>query len=733
MQERKAVIKHSGIQLFLIAFAIIVTAAAASIWYCLRLNGGLISINNLISENAEQGDSLAILYGFQYTIDLIEKLLSTRLFWIRFELLFCLLCFFGIHLLFSPRKIYGFIYQHRWIIGFSIILFLTINKLHGDSIAMFDFAVQPGIESDLMRPVFGWARGIRSDEWVVQNPAVYSLRYLGEAFGQYNPILRGVPTVNELYMEAGNLWGIGDNVLDLCYLFLGIEYGFCFFWNARIILTVLVTFEFFRILSNGQNLLSCLGTALICLSSYYLWWIFPETLLFGHAAFVLLYYFFLTEKKWLRILCLILEPIVLSDYAMILYPAWQVPMAYILLALIVWFVHDHWSLIRKQSIKTWLAVLAAFCFAIILIAVELKAKKDLLIGQLSTVYPGSRIGVGHAGGRKPFYYYAMLLYPFKDIGNPCENSTLCSLFPLPVILAIGSVVKNRGKDWLLDVLLAVELFFVSYVYLGFPTALAKITLMSFSMGERTVDYLSVVCVYLLIVLLSREDKLVFRYKIIPALLVAGSVFAAAYYSIKGFPGYMSIAYNLSASLLLCAFGVILAFPETSKRLRNGIIIMIIVAHMLSGFCVRPIQYGFDAVDSKPLAQEITDIVRDNPDAKWVALGNDVILQSFMVACGAPTVNYVNTYPNMELWMKLDKQHQYENVYNRYAHVVIMLTEEETEFSLSQQDVMVISLSTEDFPLLETDYLISRQIISDAEDISAQLLYTEDGIYLYKVA
>ena len=38
--------------------------------------------------------------------------------------------------------------------------------------------------------------------------------------------------------------------------------------------------------------------------------------------------------------------------------------------------------------------------------------------------------------------------------------------------------------------------------------------------------------------------------------------------------------------------------------------------------------------------------------------------------GAKTVNSVNVYPDLDKWHVIDPNGQYEEVYNRYAHILV---------------------------------------------------------------
>ena len=155
--------------------------------------------------------------------------------------------------------------------------------------------------------------------------------------------------------------------------------------------------------------------------------------------------------------------------------------------------------------------------------------------------------------------------------------------------------------------------------------------------------------------------------------------------------------------------------------------------LITGVYIRPITKGTYAVDSKPLAKEIQSIVKTDKKSKWIAYGGGIVLSGFSVACGAPTINSVNTYPNMELWKKLDPSGQYNEVYNRYAHIDIDFTDSDTSMELLQADCMRIHLSYKDLVKTDVKYIVALvTLTSGNEYVDFEQLYSEDGSYIYKV-
>jgi hypothetical protein len=667
------------------------------------------------------------------TLGVLGKILTSGRFWVRFELLFLLFALIGCYGIFGIKGFHGILYRYRWYLGLFLILFFTVNKLHGDSIAAYDSGVQPGMGSEFVQPVFGEPRHIRSDEWVSDTPKRLSSRFLAEPCGKYNDLIRGTETVNPVYAGVGNLGRLGYSPFGIFYRLLGVEYGYYFEWNAATILTLLFTFEFFLILTKKNKLLSVLGTALVVFSSFHLWWCIPSFLLYIHAIVVFFHYFFTTKSKKVKLLCAVGEPIAVANFATIFYPAWQVPAGYMLLALVVWLVHEDWESIKSQKKEAWMLFGAALVFCAVLVVSYVFSISDRLEGQLTTVYPGHRVSTGGEGSLKLFYYFQSFLYPFRSFGNPSEAGTFCSLFPLPFLAGLVYTVRTKKRNWLIFGLLLVGLILTVYVYVGFPLWLSKATFLSYSPSERAMDFVSLINVYLLVVLFCEKEEQKWNLKWPVGLAVSGVVvFASLYVCQKTFPGYMTGAYMILLLVILSLFGMSF-LSSMNLRLYRGILALVILLCTATGLLVRPFQRGLDAIDSKPLAEEIRAVNEEDPGQKWVAVSEGNVLQAYVLACGAATVNSINDYPNLELWRKLDHGEIYNDVYNRYAHVVVELCKEETSFELKQDDLFKLNLSYQDLETAGIKYVVSdRRLEADSTEVSFKELYEEAGAYVYQV-
>ena len=119
---------------------------------------------------------------------------------------------------------------------------------------------------------------------------------------------------------------------------------------------------------------------------------------------------------------------------------------------------------------------------------------------------------------------------------------------------------------------------------------------------------------------------------------------------------------------------------------------------------------------------------------WIVEGS-YPLTNVPIMVGAPTINSTNVYPDLERWHQLDPDGQYESVYNRYAHINVTLTDEETRFDLLQADQFLLTLSFKDMEKLNVGYVLSAQDYSTLENIYVDLIPIahERGYYIYKLS
>lgn len=651
----------------------------------------------------------------------------------RSYLLFFLLFFIGLHFIVPIKKMYEWLFAKRWLVGILLLFFLTANRYHGDSISFYNEYIQPGMGDASSAPIFGRIRHIRTDEYIGTTPSVLASGYGETPYGQYNEVMRGTKTLNAITGVYAGYSTLAYAPWKLSYLILPKEYAFSFCWYAPIIMAFLISMELFYIISKNKKLLAVTGAFLVVGSSFYLWWAFPVYIISAQGTVVCLSYFFNNERFWQKILFGIGTALCFSNFVINLYPAWQVPFGYMFLAVGVWLLHENWDRIKKMSLNEWLIIIGAVCLVASFVLFHFYTIKDYVTTINETAYPGKRVDTGGFSLSKIFIYSQAPFYAYRDVGNASEAGVFFSLFPVPTIMALYCFIREKKKDWLTGGLLLAQLPMLIYVTVGLPEIIAKISLFANSITTRTIDVIGLIQIYFIIIILSRYHDIPKMHKM-PALIL-GIITAGISIgvSIDKYPGYLI---NIQKILM---FGVITGMSiclviHLEKKIKTLFLYSLIGISLFTGVYVRPVMKGLAAIYSKPAAKEIEKICENDKGAKWIACGGGSALSSFSISCGAPTVNSLNIYPNMELWRKLDPQGEYEGVYNRYAHVDVYFTNEDTNFEILYPDAIRLNLSYKDIEKTEISYLILMgEPDLENEYVEFKEIYKENGLSIYHLS
>ncbi len=646
----------------------------------------------------------------------------------RVEIVMILFVFLSLHCFVNIKRLYNWIHEHRYILILLLFVFCVLNCFNGSSLGMFDQYIQTGQGSEFISPVLGRARAIRSDEWMVNVPRLLSAEYSG--YGTENSLVRAVTSTN--LVASGGLqldYAALRDPSSWGYYIFGSEYGLSFQWSFRLLFGFLIWYELFNILTNGKRLLSLFGTSLIWFSTFNMWWSIVTQIISGPAIVVLFYYFVREKNRIKRLLIGMVLAIAGADYACALYPAWQVPMGYIILSLMVWLLieNDEW---RHYRTIDWGIFVIDVLFMLSIIARFIWIDMEYITGISETVYPGARVEYGGMSVQKLLgYLYVMFAFIMAQ-ANPCEMSCIAVVFPLGILLLAYVMIRKKGRNTLLLCLSVPMIVLLLYCTVGLPPILAKVILMTYSTAVRAVDYLGVVLAIITIVCLGEiQDGL--KVNTYLAILFAFiTIIPSVLYCLPmGERLIVKFAMLVLAVLLILLITVVLA---DRKRINQTGQVFASVGLISTGMFVNPIMVGTDAILSKPAAEVIQFITQENKDGKWMAL-NSVVLPQYALACGAPTINSINYIPNYDMWEILDSEREYEEIWNRYAHMVIAFSDDDqSHYELLGPDLMQMRLNREDFLSLDASYVITQNEIPDGwKDILFEK-YNESGIWIYEV-
>ena len=668
----------------------------------------------------------------------------------RIMLVSLIYMFIGIHFVFKLNKMYEFIHKNRYKIACAFLLFVTIFKYSGASITEFhgfnngQGLIQPHRDNTRFHTLLGKARTIRTDEWATSTTYILSQSKTANAFQYFNNALRGTKT--DMFTVANSpvldILMLG-RPLQIGFILFGNDYGLSLYWYSRLVLMLLGAYEICLILTKGNKRASLCGMLMITFSAAVQWWYCMDTLLWGQLVIVLINKFMNTEKKWVKYLCALGILISGLSYVFVFYPAWQLPFGYVFLAMVIWLLIENikYGKYRFTIHDVIVIIITILCLGLLLVR-WYSLSKDTLAAEMNTDYPGARNEVG--GGAVNLYaYFYNIFFTFDNFPNPCEYSAMLSLYPIPILLGIVYVIRNK-KDlhfWIPMILVAV--FLSIWCVWGFPEWLAVLTKMSMTTAGRVSIPLGTVCIYLLIHLLGNfdeRDKLI--NKRIVACLLAGISILYIYYKAKTTIGFAKdFLYLDNFKSLVCGlvFWIVLlvVLNSDSKKIRKYTYYSLIIVALVTGLRVNPVIRTTDIFYQKPVAIKMNEIKQENPEAIWVVNDGGWYINDYALANGIRVLNSTGVYPNIEFFKDLlgekAEEKEYRKIYNRYAHIVFNVVDDESSIDLLYPDTMVVRMNYKDLEKFNIEYVLSSvDLYDDFTEEQFEKIYDEDGMYIFKV-
>ena len=97
---------------------------------------------------------------------------------------------------------------------------------------------------------------------------------------------------------------------------------------------------------------------------------------------------------------------------------------------------------------------------------------------------------------------------------------------------------------------------------------------------------------------------------------------------------------------------------------------------------------------------------------------------------------INDYlPDLEKWQKIDDDNQYYDIYNRYAHIsVIIQDKNDTSFKLDRIDSFIVYLNVNDLVKLNVSYIATDKNLNkfSNDKVSFENIYKDHKFKIYHV-
>ena len=631
-----------------------------------------------------------------------------------------------------------FVYKYRFCIAALLFILCLLLQISGSSIGAWGSFINSNVPPD-NGVIIGKSREIRTDEWAVLTPMMFSQKFDG--FNYFSSLLRASKTdVFMVYaLPVFNLMQI-FRPFQLGFLILGNSGGLSFFWCGRFIALFLVSFELMMILTKKKKLLSFTGAVMVTLAPIVQWWFavngIAEIFIFGELAIILLYKYMNDNNLQKRCLYLLGLVICAGGYILTFYPAWQIPMVYVFLALAIWVIIDN----RKKfkiNYKDIISILVAIILFSTCMGYILHNSLDTIKAVMGTVYPGSRALTG-GGDWKRFFEYAIDIFlPKKDIylnSNQCEEALMFGLFPVGIILSIINLIKTKKKDALLVCLLIAYTFLGFYCIIGFPKIIATVTLMSKVQPGRAILAIGFLDVLLLMRNLYIMDEPLKRKN---AILISLILTVILVFICKITHRMYLTKMMLAAMIIMCSYLFYFLFRYKAKYANYLFTIGITFVMIMAGGTVNPIRKGIDVIYESDIIKEV-QVINHEENGKWIVEELDFPKMNYLFTSGVQVINGTNTYPELNRWRKIDTEDKYEDVYNRYAHIRVKIEKEpkdvKEKFVLTFADAYTVYLIPNELKTLEVKYIFTTNDLEKftTNEVQFQKKWSNEIYKIYKV-
>lgn len=626
------------------------------------------------------------------------------------------------------KTFFAFVYKYRYPISFLIIAICTILQIHGSSINELNiFHINH-------HPLIGISRFMRSDEYGVNTLMAFSQYH--NNFSYFSDIYRAVPTdMFIIYGQAILDIAVIFRPFNIGYLFLNQGMGLSFFWVSRFIILALISFECGMLITNKNKVLSLSYAILITLSPAVQWWFaingLVEQLIFGQLGILLINWYMTTANYTKRLIYALLMVICIGGFLIVFYPSWQIPFAYVFILMALWIFlknKNNFSYDKKDIIL----ILASLGILAVIMIHILTNSLDTIKIILNTAYPGNEVFNAGGAWKNMCYYIASILFPLTSANipiNTVEHAVFIDFFPAPLILSLIVLFKQKTKDKLLIGLLALYLLFMIFFFVQLPDSIISITLRNHMKTDRLFVVISFISVLILIRSLAglkeiADKKLIIIFSIILSAIMVylSSLVFSAYYS------------QLMIIILLIVYAVAfsLLFLAHSDKGKIALLIGVICILFTAGALVNPIDRGTDVLFENDYIKEVQTIVNNDPSANWIVQDMQI---DYLTISGAKTINSVNTYPDLNKWHAIDPNGENEEIYNRYAHIMIEFNNNtNTTFKLTSADLFTVSLNVNDLEKLNVTYIESKNSLEEFNNthIKFENIYENQGYKIYKV-
>lgn len=614
----------------------------------------------------------------------------------------------------SIRRILDWIIEFRFVIAIAFVAIFVIFKLNMSSIGMWNDQLTNNTRETDSSVVLGSPKPIRVDEWKVQTPF-----YLAQSANGFKLKNKNLSTDGQNMVLNYNAPVLALSVLGKPFnwgmFFLGRDRGLSWYWSVKLAGLILLAFEFCFILTK-KKYISLLGSLWIAFSPAVQWWFMQhlgDLVFFSLAIVVSLYYLFWKKLKiWNQILLALFFASSSIGFVLVVYPAFQVPLAYFILATIIGLFISESDKFHMDKINLSLLIISIVMISLVLVQFYTASSGDLTL-LLNTAYPGKRVSLGGSDRNLADTFGALFNYlinwklPYGPVtfSNQVELSSFFNALPL-VLLFTPKILGSARKNAVAIAILLQTAGLVLWYFVKFPYWFAKISLMSYVTNSRTLAMVGFGGMILTIWFVGWIWDYYAKNAIKPYVLlsVIGALFIIyAWAMILG--EMQTLTRGWTTILTMIALLLLIICLLTRKKMLFGFGLTLLI--VFSGVPVNTITVGTSAIFDKKIVKTIKKIDEKHRNLTWLSGQTTSNLLPMMNIKSIGNTNFV---PDLKMWHKIDPDHKYEKTYNRYTNMTINVVPQtgKTEFGNPSDDSVAVNMRPSDLKKLNIKRIVTTQ-------------------------
>jgi len=580
----------------------------------------------------------------------------------------------------------------------GIVFFLTFLKIHQSSMGAYYSLFSNTKDSShlLFRP-----RNIRSDEWLVGTPQIIS-QVLNNHFNTVTTFIGTKETIPAMIGFPYYHWRAFFHPTYLPYFFLPLENAFALSWWIGPLFMLIGAYLLIKRFTKDPF------TAVFCSLIFFFvpfnqWWTNGLTPFLGYGSLAFYCLVQALEEKNRRMILLhsILSVYFFLCFVFILYPPFQVSVGLFFLSFGVGYLFKNRIFSDKDKTKKFIFSCALIAVSTLIAVTSYYLEfKDIISIVQNTAYPGKRFITGGGYSISHLlngFYNVQLLDDVKGAAgwnnqSEASNFFLFYLFAAPVYLyVLYQQIKRKNIDWIFTLIFFYLMVATAWLFIPFPTLLAKITLLYIVPPNRMLIGIGIadliLTVYFLTNIKIKHKKI---YKILTILCSLGAFVVNLYLGFslnKNYPLFIQSKGKI-IMISLIAGGLTYLLLKQKRKL---FMILLLLFSVYSTYRVNPISRGLDPILNTQLSRSIQSIESTNKNkSRWVVYDSNIWGQ-YIIANGARSISGVYHYPQFDLWKTLDPKYLYKNIWNRYAHVYFVnRPQEKNDFILLYEDSFIVN-------------------------------------------